>query len=279
MSTVTQQSLAAAIRSRLLEAADAASSEFHQEDGAIKARHFVVDNVLPVDICMQIYQAFPEDWGQMREMKSLKEHKFTSKSFDTFPQLLHDISLAFQDQEIIRLVETITGIRDQIGDPLFYAGGLSMMGKGNFLNPHIDNSHDSKRELYRTLNLLYYVTPDWNPETGGNLELWDEKVRYRKTISSEFNRLVVMETNPQSWHSVSPVTEDKRRCCVSNYYFSKFPPTEKPHFHVTSFNARPEQKLRRAIMKMDTLARMMIRKVFRVGLGRKDVYQQPGSRD
>jgi hypothetical protein len=32
------------------------------------------------------------------------------------------------------------------------------MPYGDFLNVKIDNSHSSERKLYRTLNLLYYVT-------------------------------------------------------------------------------------------------------------------------
>jgi hypothetical protein len=31
-------------------------------------------------------------------------------------------------------------------EPSLYAGGLSMMFRDDFLNPHIDNSHDAKRD-------------------------------------------------------------------------------------------------------------------------------------
>ena len=32
------------------------------------------------------------------------------------------------------------------------------MPQGNYLKPHLDNSHDRDRKRYRVLNLLYYVT-------------------------------------------------------------------------------------------------------------------------
>uniref|UniRef100_UPI004053B2CD 2OG-Fe(II) oxygenase n=1 Tax=Qipengyuania sp. GPGPB31 TaxID=3023518 RepID=UPI004053B2CD len=54
------------------------------------------------------------------------------------------------------------------------------------------------------MNLLYYVTPDWAEKAGGNLDLWDDSVSEPVTIPSTFNRLVLIETNPRSWHSVSP---------------------------------------------------------------------------
>jgi Rps23 Pro-64 3,4-dihydroxylase Tpa1-like proline 4-hydroxylase len=85
---------------------------------------------------------------------------------------------------------------------------------GDFLNPHIDNSHDGERKRYRRLNLLYYVSPDWKIENGGNFELWDDERINQKTLTALTNRLVVMETNKISWHSVSPVTTDRPRCCV-----------------------------------------------------------------
>ena len=53
---------------------------------------------------------------------------------------------------------------------MLYAGGISMMAPGHFLNPHIDNSHDKFRQRYRVLNLLSYVSPDWDQTRGCNLE-------------------------------------------------------------------------------------------------------------
>ena len=85
------------------------------------------------------------------------------------------------------------------------------MAKGHFLNPHLDNSHDGEQKNYRVLNLLYYVSPDWKPEFGGNLELWDESVKKPVEIPSLFNRLVLMSTNDKSWHSVNEVRIDRPR--------------------------------------------------------------------
>ncbi|WP_206360119.1 2OG-Fe(II) oxygenase, partial [Pseudomonas viridiflava] len=117
-----------------------------------------------------------------------------------------NITYAIQHPDVVAKVSELVGFERITPDPSLYAGGLSMMFEGDFLNPHIDNSHDGTRNLYRRLNLLYYVTPNWSLENGGNFELWDHKVETQKTIVSAFNRLVVMETDKDSWHSVSPVT-------------------------------------------------------------------------
>ncbi|MBC7795326.1 MAG: 2OG-Fe(II) oxygenase [Pyrinomonadaceae bacterium] len=149
------------------------------------------------------------------------------------------------------------------------------MVKGHYLNPHIDNSHDSQRENYRVLNLLYYATPGWKQENGGNLELWDESVKERVEIPSLFNRLVLMETNQKSWHSVNEVKSDAVRTCVSNYYFSPHSPNDgRETSHVTFFQARPEQPLLRVLSTADGYLRTFTRKLKKEGLSKQDLYQE-----
>ena len=234
-------------------------------------RHLVIDGVLPGDEVESIDAAFPQT-KEMRLMNSLRERKFTSKNMDAFDSRIRDVSFAFQDSAVIDLIGEITEIVDNQGDPKFYAGGISSMEDGHFLNPHIDNSHDGNRERYRSLNLLFYTSPDWDQEFGGNLELWDPNVRSRCTIISRGNRLVVMETNSRSWHSVSPLRVKRRRNCISNYYFSRHSPGGGEYFNVTTFSARPEQPIRRGVMVLDRFLRNSIRHIIRAGIGSKDLY-------
>jgi len=168
---------------------------------------------------------------------------------------------------VVREIAKITELQGLSPDPNLYAGGISLMKQGDFLNPHLDNSHDKDRRLYRVLNLLYYVTPDWPEDRGGNLELWPNGPRSAQTeIWSRFNRLVVMLTNRYSWHSVSQVKTATPRCCVSNYYFSEFPADASSYFHVTSFRGRPEQPFRDLVLRGDIRLRMFIRKIFPKGI-------------
>jgi len=47
--------------------------------------------------------------------------------------------------------------------------------------------------------------------------------KLQRFIHSKSNRLVLMITNKSSIHSVSKIVAQGKRCCVSNYYFSKKP--------------------------------------------------------
>lgn len=264
------------ICARLDAERERARQQFTESVSAVGVRHCWIDDLLPLPVAHAVHDAFPEA-ERMRLLSSFREVKYTSKSLDDFGALVKDITFAIQDPRVIRAVEAITGVVEQVPDPSLYAGGLSMMGRGNFLNPHIDNSHEASRRLYRTLNLLYYVTPGWKLENGGNLELWDEQVRRNVTLESRFNRLVLMETTPVSWHSVSPVVVDDYRCCVSNYYFSPRSPRGGEYFHVTTFSARPEQTLRRVLAWADGGLRQALRRVIPGGVARKDTYKGPGA--
>jgi Rps23 Pro-64 3,4-dihydroxylase Tpa1-like proline 4-hydroxylase len=276
MISVNKELLVELIVQKLEENEKNLQLNFEKSINEVGVRYCFVDDLLPGNIALNISKAFP-DPDSMRLMDSFREKKYTSKSFEKYDPLAGEITFAIQDPRVIAVVERITKIRNQIPDPSLYAGGLSAMVKGHFLGPHIDNSHDGSRNFYRTLNLLYYVAPDWSLECGGNLELWDHSVTKNATIISRFNRLAIMETTPVSWHSVSEVRTNQVRKCVSNYYFSSQSPTGSEYFNVTSFSARPEQLFRRILARIDNKLRQAIRKIAPDGLGKKDVYKGPKS--
>lgn len=235
-----------------------------QDPQGTNTRHFLIDDLLPSEICTNIYNAFPKGGDDLHRTHSFREKKSATVNVDNYEEILCNMTYAIQDKKIVDLVSKICGFDNLEPDPQLYAGGVSLMIKDDFLNPHLDNSHDGKRSRYRRLNLLYYVSPEWKLENGGNLELWDELRTTPKTLTSFENRLVVMETNKLSWHSVSKVQVDSPRCCVSNYYFSKDSPDNTDYFHVTLFSGRPEEKMRQALSKIDNALRSFVSKTLKI---------------
>lgn len=228
--------------------------------------YFFIDDLLPEELALELYKSFPKA-SEMVLKKSIREDKYIAAQMNLYNPILEEIIYAFQDHRIVDVIGEICGIKNMIPDENLYAGGISMMGHKQFLNPHLDNSHDKDRALWRVLNLLYYITPNWEEQYGGNLELWPNGLsKPQITIHSKFNRLAIMATHNSSLHSVSPVVFDGFRCCVSNYYFSEKPLLETDDFHVTSFRGRPESKFTDIILQTDAWLRMAIRKVFKKGI-------------
>lgn len=241
-------------------------------------RHFYVDDLLPIEVTNAAYNAFPRDAAGFFDRNTFREKKRYSAHLSEYPPILGDLTYALQDPAVVSKVAEIIGFKQIEPDPSLYAGGLSMMFKNDFLNPHIDNSHDAKRDRYRRLNLLYYITPDWKLENGGNFELWNEDRSVPCTIVSRQNRLLVMETNKTSWHSVSPPTVDTPRCCISNYYFSKVSPDQTEYFHVTSFTGRPDEPIKKILTMADNALRNLISRTLGVGRGKNEVNPNPAAR-
>lgn len=249
--------IGAAIAAKLKANRDELFEAYHRPD---EVPTFVVDNLLPENWAQEMYAAFPDE-GRMTFKNSIKERKHVAAQMDEHPRILEEAVFAFQQPEVVEAVADITGLKALEPDAELYAGGISAMVKGAYLKPHLDNSHDADQRRYRALNLLYYVTPDWRSEYGGGFEVWDKGLSGApREFPCLFNRLVVMATNTHSWHSVNEITADKRRCCVSNYYFSRVSPEQADYFHATSFRGRPGQFLGDLIMRGDAALRTAILK-------------------
>lgn len=239
--------------------------------------HFVIDDLLPQEWTARMRAAFPKPEAMVLK-RSLREVKYVAAQMDRYDRLLEESIYAFQMPGVVARIEVISGLTALEPDTHLYAGGISLMSPGHYLNPHIDNSHDKTRERYRVLNLLFYVSPQWPEDRGGNLELWPQGLGGRPTtLVSRFNRLVVMMTHQRSWHSVSRNRADRDRCCVSNYYFSKQPPGGQHYYHVTEFFGRPEQPLRNFFLRGDNWLRTVIRTRMPWAFKNRHFYEQPAS--
>ncbi len=268
----TKHDFAAEMVKRLTTDADRLACMF-QSPNSTTTRHVVCDDFLPQEVAAEVGGAFPSDCAGFKRRDDFRERKCTSVLLDDHASILKEITFAFQSSEVIAAVGRITGISSLEPDPKLYAGGLSIMLRGDYLQPHIDNSHNSERLRYRRLNLLYYVSPNWSDANGGNFELWNERVRKPKVVTSKFNRLVIMETNRTSFHSVNEVLVDQPRCCVSNYFFSKNSPTGGDYYHVTAFKGRPENLWMRTVFAADTVSRNLAARILGVGRGRQTIYR------
>lgn len=240
---------------KLNESKDDLKKQFFFEHPIKVAHYFALDNLLPTEIAEKIYADFPKP-SQMRLLHNYGELKLKYSYVKNESTLLQDFHKAIQDPQVIAVIEEITEIKNQVSDKTRLAGGISSLLKGHYINPHLDNSHDIDKKLYQTVNLLYYVSPNWKLENGGHYEVWDPEVKNCIVVPSFFNRLVVMGASQTAWHAVSPVLCNSPRCCIFNYYYSETSPVGEEFFHKSSalFNPlikpRPEQKIRRAVKDM-----------------------------
>ena len=101
---------------------------------------------------------------------------------------------------MIKYLEALTGIAGLVPDPHFVEGGFHVVGTGGRLGIHADFSHHARTGLERRLNLLLYLNPDWCPEYGGELGLYDEQLNRVVKVEPVHNRAVIFATSDSSYH-------------------------------------------------------------------------------
>ena len=73
----------------------------------------------------------------------------------------------------LRALSTITGIDSLLPDPFLEGGGLHYTEPGGKLLPHTDFHDHPRLQLYRRVNALLYLNPDWQPGDGGEVALFN----------------------------------------------------------------------------------------------------------
>ena len=129
---------------------------------------------------------------QKYSLNVLKELPVSRRVFD-----------ALQSPEVVALMKTVTGIQDLESDPHLHGAGLHAYPRNGKLDVHLDYSIHPVSGKERRLNLIVYMNPDWKPEYGGNLELWDEEMKMcTEVITPAFNTAVLFRTSDISYHGL-----------------------------------------------------------------------------
>ena len=107
-----------------------------------------------------------------------------------------------------------------------------MHSRGGKLNIHLDYVINPKLNLQRKLNLIVYLTEDWDTSWGGGLELWSHNEetnlpdKREVVVDNIFNRAILFDTTQNSWHGLpQPITcpEGVYRKSIAVYYMTDIP--------------------------------------------------------
>jgi Rps23 Pro-64 3,4-dihydroxylase Tpa1-like proline 4-hydroxylase len=201
--------------------------------------HWVFDDFVRDHLATQLAADFVDyhnhDWFEYNNPLEVKK---TLNNWWDFPPTTYKFIQHLNSPEFIRDLEFMTNIKGLKPDPGLHGAGWHIHGNGGKLNVHLDYSMHPKLDLERKLNLILYLSEDWNPAWGGNLELWtgDEKRadKCMKRIDCLFNRAVIFDTTQNSWHGFPErirCPDGKYRRSIAMYYL--VPPQE---------SARPDRK-------------------------------------
>lgn len=207
-------------------------------DSYISAQPFpnvVVDDFLPPKDATRLLKLFPKqeskiwlDWKKRDTVHQPRKQGIgdASRLGDAAPYLQNAIS-TFNSYAFVNFLEKLTGIKKILPDPYLYGGGLHQTLSGGRLAIHTDFNTLKKLDLYRRINVLFFLNKNWQPEYNGNLELWDEELsNCVQSIQPLFNRLVVFNTDKKSFHGhphALATPPNVTRKSIALYYYTAKP--------------------------------------------------------
>ncbi len=207
--------------------------------------HIAIDNYLRPEILDTVVRDFPsrnsEQWSAANDKD---QRKFGANVPSKMAPSVRRVLFFLNSREIVNFLETLTGIEGLIPDPHYAGGGCHELRPGGFLKVHADFNWHTQMRLDRRINLLIYLNKDWQPEYGGNLELWDGAMSHKAAeYAPLFNRCVIFNTTDKSFHgNPTPVTcpPDRTRRSLAFYYYTNGRPAgEVSQSHGTQLKNRP----------------------------------------
>jgi len=211
--------------------------------------HIYFDNFLPRKLAITLSKEYPKiknvdkNW---RVHKNENVDRYFLEDSSLYKKNLKIFSMLVNSRKFLLFLETLTGVSSILPDPFFIGGGAMTTGKGGFLNIHADFNYHHKLQSWRKINALFYLTPNWKKNWGGNLEFWSKNKKKKITeIEPLFNRVVIFNTTSKSFHGQpKPINCPKNisRNVFSAFYYSNIKDKDslsEPHFTRYSIKNNP----------------------------------------
>jgi Rps23 Pro-64 3,4-dihydroxylase Tpa1-like proline 4-hydroxylase len=171
--------------------------------------HIVIDDFWLPEIAEQLVAEFPVyDSDQWTFYHNVLEDKKTCNQWDRFPKTTYAAFDYLMSNSFTNIMSVATGIMDLRGDIGLHGGGWHAHSRGGKNNIHLDYDIHPKLGKQRKLNIIVYMTPDWDNSYGGGLELWSHNAETNqpkecvKLVENKFNRAIIFDTTQNSWHGL-----------------------------------------------------------------------------
>ena len=225
---------------RLMRLAETHAEEFRS---AQPYPHIVIDDFLPKDVAHRLASVFPgpdDNVAWDHYAAPGLEVKLGCGDETKFPPAIRTAVRDMNSSIFGQWLEKMTGIPHLIVDHHLLGGGMHLTRQGGLLGIHSDFNWHPQIHAHRRLNLLVYLTPDWRPEYGGELELWNtEGTQLVRRVEPIFNRAVLFTTRSDTFHGhPTPWTAPNginRQSIALYYYTSERPEGEMRPAHNTLY--------------------------------------------
>jgi len=168
----------------------------------------------------------------------------------------------------LEFVERVTGVRGLFPDPYLQGAGLQCSGPGGVMAPHTDTYIQNRLGVYRRVNLLVYLNPEWDETDGGCLEFYHRSALAKpaKTIVPRWGTMVLFASDAHSVHGfATPVRRGRIRRALAVYYYSAVPAPVFSVYPLTYWWRHDPYRRGEAGTLLVRLARLQIYRALRFG--------------
>jgi Rps23 Pro-64 3,4-dihydroxylase Tpa1-like proline 4-hydroxylase len=235
---------------------------------AIPFPHIVLNDFLPNDMLDRVLDEFPSN--TLAGATVFNEGYIGGKRKVEFnptylsSPYIRSLFFFFSSAPFVQFLEGMTDIKGLIPDPFFQGGGLHEIATGGKLGIHADFRIHRRLALQRRINVLIYLNKGWQPEWGGDLELWDRDMKTCvHRIEPLFNRCVVFNTDADSFHghpdALNTPEGITRKSIALFYYTASQAVYDEIQDKTTNFRLRPDEDLQNVKQKAIVALRAGIR--------------------
>jgi Rps23 Pro-64 3,4-dihydroxylase Tpa1-like proline 4-hydroxylase len=199
--------------------------------------NIVIDNFLEQSYAEKLYQLFPSDFENWYHYENPIEVKYAFDHIDELPLELKKYFYYLSSDQISKKITEITNIPDLEYDEYLHGAGLHSHPRYGRLNIHLDYEKHPYSGKERRINIIYFLSKEWQESWNGNNELWDqEAMKCVKKTQVKFNRAIIFKTNDISWHGLP-----EKIMCPENIFRKSL-----AYYYVSPLNtAKEEQQYRR----------------------------------
>jgi Rps23 Pro-64 3,4-dihydroxylase Tpa1-like proline 4-hydroxylase len=187
--------------------------------------HVIIPNFLNEEYAEFVYNEFPTNFDNWYKYHNPIEVKYTYDKINDMKEHIKNLFYSLCTKKLLNIFSDITNINLEY-DPYLHGAGLHAHPTNGRLNIHLDyEKHPLLENKQRRLNIILYLSKDWNIEWNGQTELWNKDMTQCIVKSPViFNQAILFKTNEISWHGLPEklkCPENIYRKSLAFYYISE----------------------------------------------------------
>jgi Rps23 Pro-64 3,4-dihydroxylase Tpa1-like proline 4-hydroxylase len=189
----------------------------------------IIDNFLEEDYYQEIYKNLDLFYKERDIKKGVQYNSLVEKdkwgSYGMkMPEVMIKLFNDLKSEKMLSFLNEVTGFENLkvVSNTNESLAFFHVMKPGSYLGPHLDHTVDPNiTENYHVLNIIIYVSKDWNPNWGGGTTIFNKSKSLASDVEFKPNRALIFMHAPNTIHGtqeISKLAQHERYSIYFDYY-------------------------------------------------------------